>query len=284
MILAVVLLVLSFDPASVRVNADAADLFISEYIEGSSNNKAIEIYNGTGAAIDLSAAGYNIQIYFNGSASAGLTINLTGNVASGDVFVLAHSSASAAILAQADQTDGAAWFNGDDAVVLRRGSTILDVAGQVGFDPGTEWGSGLNSTADNTLRRDPSICGGDTVPSDAFDPATGWIGLAADTFDGLGAHTANCEGEDAAPAVSSTFPANGATDFPAGCQPDRDLQRAGQCQQRLVPADLSSERGQGTRRERRTEHLHDRSGHRSRAWRELHAHRDCGERHRSGCE
>src|SRR5262245_13246512 len=54
-----------------------AELFISEYIEGSSNNKALEIYNGTGAAIDLAAQGYNVQMYFNGSASAGLTINLT---------------------------------------------------------------------------------------------------------------------------------------------------------------------------------------------------------------
>ncbi len=30
--------------------AAAQELFISEYIEGSSNNKAIEIYNGTGAS------------------------------------------------------------------------------------------------------------------------------------------------------------------------------------------------------------------------------------------
>ena len=42
---------------------------LSEYIEGSSNNKALEIYNGTGAAIDLAAGGYNIQMFFNGSAS-----------------------------------------------------------------------------------------------------------------------------------------------------------------------------------------------------------------------
>ncbi|NCD23647.1 MAG: hypothetical protein EOL90_12025, partial [Spartobacteria bacterium] len=31
----------------------ASDLFISEYIEGSSNNKAIEIFNGTGSSVDL---------------------------------------------------------------------------------------------------------------------------------------------------------------------------------------------------------------------------------------
>ena len=87
--------------------AAPTELFFSEYIEGSSNNKALEIYNGTGAAVDLVTGGYNVQMFFNGNASAGLTINLTGSVANGDVFVLAQSSAAAAILAQADQTNGA---------------------------------------------------------------------------------------------------------------------------------------------------------------------------------
>jgi predicted extracellular nuclease len=171
-----------------RLRAAApSDLFFSEYIEGSSNNKALEIFNGTGASIDLEAAGYNVQMFFNGSTAAGLTINLTGSVASGDVFVLAQSSAGAAILAQADQTNGAGWFNGDDAVVLRKGTTIIDVIGQVGVDPGTEWGTGLNSSADNTLRRKSDVCGGDSNGGDAFDPSLGWNGFAADTFDGLGA-------------------------------------------------------------------------------------------------
>ncbi len=168
--------------------AAPTDLFFSEYIEGSSNNKALEIYNGTGAAIDLGTAGYSVQMFFNGSATAGLTINLTGTVADGDVFVLAHSSAAAAILAEADQTNGAGWYNGDDAVVLRKGTTILDVIGQVGFDPGTEWGSGLTSTADNTLRRKPAIEAGDTNGGDAFDPSVQWTGFATDTFDGLGSN------------------------------------------------------------------------------------------------
>jgi len=65
--------------------AYAADLFFSEYIEGSSNNKALEIYNGTGADVDLGLAGYNLQIYFNGNPLSSLTINLTGTVADGDV-------------------------------------------------------------------------------------------------------------------------------------------------------------------------------------------------------
>ncbi|MBI5670193.1 MAG: lamin tail domain-containing protein [Chloroflexi bacterium] len=170
----------------------AADLFFSEYIEGSSNNKALEIFNGTGTTINLATGGYNVQMFFNGSATSPLTINLTGMVADGDVFVLAQASASAAILAQADQTNGAGWYNGDDAVVLRKGTTVLDVIGQIGFDPGTEWGSGLTSTADNTLRRKSTLCAGDPNGADAFNPAVEWDGFATDTFDGLGAHSADC--------------------------------------------------------------------------------------------
>jgi hypothetical protein len=82
------------------------ELFFSEYIEGSSNNKALEVYNGTGAAVDLAAGAYNVQMYFNGNPTAGLTVNLTGTVADEDVYVLAHESANPAILAEADQTGG----------------------------------------------------------------------------------------------------------------------------------------------------------------------------------
>ncbi len=168
-----------------------SDLLISEYVEGSSNNKAVELYNGTGAAIDLAAAGYVLQMYFNGNTTAGQTIGLSGSVAPGETFVLAQGSASAAILAQADQTNGSGWFNGDDAVVLRKGGaagSVVDSLGQIGVDPGSEWGSGLTGTADNTLRRMLGVTAGDTNPGDAFDPATEWDGFAADTFDGLGSH------------------------------------------------------------------------------------------------
>ena len=168
------------------LSAAPTELFFSEYIEGSSNNKALEIYNGTGAPVNLAANAYSIQMFFNGSSSPGLTINLTGTVAAGDVYVVAHSSANATILAQADQTSGGGWFNGDDAVVLRKGTTIIDVIGQIGFDPGSEWGTGLTSTADNTLRRKSTIDHGDASGGDVFNPAAEWDGFATDTFDGLG--------------------------------------------------------------------------------------------------
>ncbi len=195
--------------------AAPTELFFSEYIEGSSNNKALEIYNGTGAAINLGTDGYNVQMFFNGSASAGLTIELTGTVADGDVYVVTNQSAIQVIKDKADLiTTSTSWYNGDDAVVLRKGTTVIDVIGQIGFDPGSEWGAGLISTADNTLRRIDTNCAGDPNGSDAFDPSVEWEGFAQDTFGGLGAHTANCSGPEAAPEVSGTFPTNGATDFP----------------------------------------------------------------------
>ena len=185
------------------------ELFFSEYIEGSSNNKVLEIYNGTGAAVDLTAGGYNVQMYFNGNPVSTLTINLTGTVANGDVLVLANSLANATILAQADLTNGSGWFNGDDAVVLRKSTTTIDVIGQIGFDPGAEWGTGLVSTADNTLRRKSNVSTGDLNGADAFDPAVEWDGFATDTFDGLGTTV------DTAPSVASTTPVNGTLNFSA---------------------------------------------------------------------
>ena len=207
------LIVAAVAPIPLR-GVPATELFFSEYIEGTSNNKALEIYNGTSGPIDLAAGGYNVQMFFNGSPSAGLTVSLTGTVAAGDVFVLAQASANATILAQADQTNGAGWFNGDDAVVLRRGTTMIDVVGQIGTDPGTEWGTGLTSTADNTIRRNPSACAGDANGGDLFDPTVDWAGFAVDTVDGLGSHTASCSAVDSAPQLTSTFPVNGATDVP----------------------------------------------------------------------
>ena len=168
--------------------AASGDLFISEYVEGSSNNKAIEIYNPGTTAVDLAATGYKLQQYSNGSPTVSLTINLTGSVTPGDVFVFSHALANAAILAQADQSANLGLFNGNDAVALVKGTEIVDVIGQIGVDPGSQWGTGLASTMDNTLRRNASIVQGDTNGADPFDPAVEWTGYASDTFDGVGWH------------------------------------------------------------------------------------------------
>ncbi|WP_249138549.1 ExeM/NucH family extracellular endonuclease [Phycicoccus avicenniae] len=200
----------------------ATDLVVSEYVEGSSFNKALEIYNGTGADIDLSGGGYRLELYSNGSSGVTSSLALTGTVAAGDVFVAAHPSADPAILAQADVTNGGVVnFNGDDAVVLRKGGatgSVVDSFGQVGVDPGTRWGTGDVTTQDSTLRRMASVCAGDTTPDDAFDPALEWDAFPNNTFDGLGSHTADCDGEpapDESPIVVSSTPEDGGTATPS---------------------------------------------------------------------
>jgi uncharacterized protein len=185
-------LLLAVAIASLSALPAAADLYFSEYIEGSSNNKALEIYNSSASAINLS--GYKVEMYFNGSNSAGLTVNLTGSIPANGVFVLAHGSANATILATANQTNSSGWFNGDDAIVLKNGSTVLDSIGQVGVDPGSEWGTGFTSTADNTLRRKTSITTGDVSINNSFDPALEWEGYAQDTFDHLGTYQGSSNG------------------------------------------------------------------------------------------
>jgi uncharacterized repeat protein (TIGR01451 family) len=178
---------------TVRPLAPAAacptDLFFSEYIEGSSSNKALEIYNGTGSAITF-ASNYTVALYSNGSATATSVATLSGTVSNGDVYVIINPSASiVTITAQSDLASGTVNFNGDDAVALFHNGVMIDVIGQIGFDPGSEWGTGLTSTADNTLVRLSSIMSGDPIGSDVFTPSVEWAGYAIDTTSYLGWHT-----------------------------------------------------------------------------------------------
>jgi predicted extracellular nuclease len=199
--------------AASSAQAQATDLFISEYVEGSSNNKAIEIYNGTLGPINLAAGMYTIEMYFNAGTTPSLTQALTGTVAANDVFVLTNPAATlAGILSASDQTTtSSAWYNGNDSVVLKKNGVILDAIGQIASNPATEWGTGLTSTADNTLQRKSTLCQGDTNPNDVFDPSIEWNGFATDNVSGLGAHTASCSSADNPPSVTSTAPANAGT-------------------------------------------------------------------------
>lgn len=163
------------------VSAQAAHaLLITEYVEGTSFNKAIEITNTGVTPVDL--AGYSVEVYSNGSTSTSSNDRLAGTLAPGSSFVYGSSRAGFTV----DQGTGAGLWNGDDAIVLRStDGGVVDSFGQVGFDPGTAWTSGEVSTVDRTLRR---IVGSapDTDPSNVFDPAAQWTSMPVDTFDGLG--------------------------------------------------------------------------------------------------
>lgn len=172
------------------------DLFISEYIEGSSNNKAIELYNPTGSAIDLSA--YTLKLGSNGAAW-GNTLNLTGNLNSGDVYVVAHASADPLILAQADETSDVCYFNGNDALGLFKNGVLIDAFGLYMNAPATGWDvAGVTeATKDHTLVRKPNIVQGNTdwtASAGTNASNSEWIVYDQDDFTYIGWHNAQPSG------------------------------------------------------------------------------------------
>ena len=174
--------------------AQAADLFISEYVEGSSNNKAIEIFNGTGAAVDLS--NYSMKLASNGSPTWSTTnsVTLSGTLANNDVFVIANAQANPTILGVADMTHTVTYFNGNDCLGLFHGDTIIDIIGVLGTDPGTAWpvAGTEGATLNHTLIRKPEVDSGNTdwiAGAGTNMDNSEWIVHPQDYVDDLGSHT-----------------------------------------------------------------------------------------------
>lgn len=190
-------LLIGFLLATLLVKAQPTDLIFSEYIEGLSNDKCVEIYNGTGAAISLN--GYSIRIYSNGSAVVSATIALPNvSLANCDVYVVCNTAAQAPLLAIDDLSSGSLNFNGDDAVELYNGTAMVDLIGNIGCDPGTEWTGVGNGTADDVIRRDAGYCTsvaadpGASCPWPTFIAGNWTSALSTSDFSDLGVHTSTC--------------------------------------------------------------------------------------------
>ncbi|MCK4552558.1 MAG: lamin tail domain-containing protein, partial [Tenericutes bacterium] len=156
--------------------AAITELFISEYADGSSNNKYIEIYNGTGADIDLTD--YKLVLYNNGTTDPGNTTDLTGTIAAGDVYIAYNSQAVATIVDAGDVTSTVTYFNGDDCVVLTKNDVIIDAILEVGHT------NDLYVVDDVTLIRKPTVTG-PTVTFSLDD----WTEVTQDDWTDLGTHT-----------------------------------------------------------------------------------------------
>ncbi|MDD2682299.1 MAG: lamin tail domain-containing protein, partial [Bacilli bacterium] len=169
----------------------AANIFFSEYVEGSGYNKAMEIYNNEGVDVDLE--GYTIEMFSNGStepSSYNPPIELTGILKAGETLVLIGSNdgADPILKEKADVVSGTINHNGDDFYVLKKGEQIVDSFGQFGVDPGDGYGTDP-STKDMTWVRKSSVTTGDTIIDDVFDPTVEWVATSKDDFTGLGSHT-----------------------------------------------------------------------------------------------
>jgi endonuclease I len=165
-------------PGGSGPGGNARELFISEYIEGSSNNKAIEIANFTGTTVNLSS--YSLQRDANGGGSWSGSIALSGSIPTGQVYVIARGNANAAILAQADLLVGSGLaldFNGDDPVGLFKNGALLDIVGT--------FGSNALFGENVTLVRKPAVTG----PNTTFNLAAEWNSFGVDNTTDLGSHT-----------------------------------------------------------------------------------------------
>ncbi|MBL4578111.1 MAG: T9SS type A sorting domain-containing protein [Flavobacteriales bacterium] len=152
--------------------SQCSDLFFSEYVEGGNNNKALEIYNPTAAAIDLS--NYQIVRWSNGATNSDQDIRyvqpLTGNVPAYGTYVAildrrdplgtgvdtildpvlqAYGENNNADFYSPDYNSGTLGarvltFNGDDAISLEKNNgvsfDILDIFGLIGERPQTSLG------------------------------------------------------------------------------------------------------------------------------------------------
>lgn len=167
------------------------NLFISEYVEGSSSNKYIEIFNPNETEVDLSA--YTLGMYnFTGDGATGnpakepeLKLQLEGKIAPKSVIVFANSKATAytGTVTTSSAIDRILNFNGNDDVALFKGETLIDVLGEWGVI----WVDGANGYGkDKTLRRKASV----KAANATFTPAE-WDEQAKDDVSDLGKHTMN---------------------------------------------------------------------------------------------
>ncbi len=214
-----------------KAAASTADLFFSEYTEGpTGNNKAFEIYNPTSTAVDLSAysvkasnngAGFGIWAgpnglppYTGGVADTRyvLTFPVGTMIAPGDVYVVYNSAAVAAITSVGDKGltfsttvndptnlgANVAGFNGNDALGLFKGTTLIDVFGiehvvaTSSFDPAFDVAGTSAAAMDHSMIRKPAVHAGNTnwATAAGTDAASSeWIILGVDVFTNLGMHT-----------------------------------------------------------------------------------------------
>lgn len=203
------------DSARLSVRTLSPDLFISQYVEGSNFEKYIEIYNNTGASVNL--ADYEIRAFHNGACDNNtptFTIALTGTLADQATYVVANSNAT--LFAGVNQFSANLQFNGDDAVTLYNevSSSYADIFGSICNDPGSSWNDTLFNTENRTLTRKACVYTGITVnpnlPGASGFPTlfTEWNQDTTNVVSGLGSHSVSALSYSWSPA---TVPATGAS-------------------------------------------------------------------------
>lgn len=169
------------------------DLFISEYGEGNSNNKWIEIYNPFHYEVDLSE--YSVKLYTNAATSPTSTVQLEGTLKPFSVIVIYQSLSAQEIKDQAKYANisfahAVANFNGNDVIGLYKNDILIDVFGILGDNVSDKvgWEVGNGSTVDHTIVRKTNILS----PTPIWNTDE-WYAYDVNTFTYIGYHVASNE-------------------------------------------------------------------------------------------
>ncbi len=207
----------------------SGDLFFSEYIEGSSNNKALEIYNPTSEPISLN--NYRIAQSNNGGGWAYYhTFPADKTIAPGDVWVIITNSISTSLFdaANADEVlayPAVVYHTGNDARGLEKTTngtdwTLIDVIGNPTSNTDFDVAGVTAAAANHTLVRKSTVVKGNTdwaASAGTNADNSEWIVKNVDDFSYLGSHNMTLSSANAittfsiANQVSSTIDANAKT-------------------------------------------------------------------------
>ncbi|WP_336962067.1 ExeM/NucH family extracellular endonuclease [Acinetobacter pittii] len=148
-----------------------AQLMFSQYVDGSSNRKGLEIYNPDGATVNL--ADYEIQQFNNGGTAKTATFRLQGSLTSKQKFLVGRSELQAELGSKVNQV-AALSFNGDDAVVLVYKGTPVDRFGRIGERPEAGWGTAVSSLGNSFKRIETENPALSIDATSAFDLDRSW--------------------------------------------------------------------------------------------------------------
>ena len=103
-------------------NNTNSDIIFSEIIEGSLNNRAIELYNRSDKEVNLNNYSLEIQLT-NGNK----TLQLEGSVLPCSTFTIVYSDADDELKGRANQISEELMFNGSQPIKLKKGNKEIDI-------------------------------------------------------------------------------------------------------------------------------------------------------------
>ena len=133
----------SSDTLTISVQTTSGCLRISEYLEGTSLNKAVELHNCDTPSASLS--GVYLCVITNAGTTCSSNIPLAGSLSGDGTYVVCNSSLTLGLASFCNQTTGALNFNGDDRLLLYRDTDangsfsvsdeVLDAFGETAVRP-----------------------------------------------------------------------------------------------------------------------------------------------------